>query len=109
MTILCFPDPHPDELFYSICARFKDKMNYPSDTIVLLELFGNKNIKAVVDLPSHLDKLVYALPPEAGYTSDYFINNHTLLPYYGGFLPSERVKNLRDDMRSDRGSAVHMR
>lgn len=107
--IRCFPDPYPDELFYSICARFKDRTNYPSDNKVLLELFGNKSTKAVVDLPSHLDKLVSALPPEAGYTSDYFIKNHTLLPYYAGFLPSERTKNLCDDMRGDRGSAVHMR
>jgi len=105
--IRCFPDPHPDELLYSICARYSEKMHYPSEETIILELFGKRRIKPVIDLPSHLDKLVGSLPD--GYTSDYFIDNHTLLPYYGAFLPPERLSKLRSDMRGDRGPSIHMR
>jgi hypothetical protein len=107
--IRCFPDPYPDELFYSICARFGERMRYSAEYTVVLELFRNKRVKPVVDLPSHLDKLVRNLPQENGYTSDYFIDNHTLLPYYGAFLSPYRLEELRNNMRGDDGPSVHMR
>jgi hypothetical protein len=29
----CFPDPYPDELLYSVCARFHERVQYPNNGI----------------------------------------------------------------------------
>ena len=107
--IRCFPDPHPDELLYSICARFSDRMGYPTEYAVVQELFGTHAVKAVVDLPSHLGRLISMLPPGTSYTVDDLIDDHTLLPFYRSFLPPERLQCLRNDMCGDNGPGIHMR
>ena len=60
--ITVFPDPYPDELLYSVCARYGDRMCYPSRMSLTAELFGNPNVVATLDLPSHLNRLVSVLP-----------------------------------------------
>src|SRR5262249_1104959 len=82
---------------------------YSSGNALLRELFGTRSFKAIVDLPSHLGRLISALQPETSYTVDGLIDDHTLLPFYGSFLPSERLRCLRYDMCGDNGSGVHMR
>lgn len=97
--ISCFPDPYPDELLYSICARYSDRVQYPDKQSVVKELFGNKRIVAGVDLPGHLNDLVTALPPGGYYTVDRLIDNHTLLPFYSPYYPSELIGVIREEMR----------
>lgn len=97
-----FPDPYPDELFYSLCARFADRMQYSGRSAVTQELFGNLKRTAIVDLPLHLEIFVANLPP--GHTckcADRLINQHTLLPIYGPFLSVERLNQIRENMRGD--------
>ncbi len=100
-----FPDPHPDELFYSVCARFSDHMQYPTVAAVARELFGTEFINGVVNFPCRLNALVSALPLGHSYTVDMLIDDHTLLPLYGPFLPAERLRNLRNDMYGDKSTA----
>ncbi len=97
--ISCFPDPYPDELLYSICARYSDRMQYPSKESVAKELFGDKRIGARVELLGHLNNLVTALPPESYYTVDRLIDNHTLLPFFSPFFPPELISLVREEMR----------
>lgn len=105
----CFPDPHPDELFFSVCARFGTRMRYPNKKSVLTELFGTASVTATVELPSHLLRLISALPPNHRYTVDHLIDKYTLLPFYSPFLPHDRVKKLREDMRGAGGLASQKR
>lgn len=86
-----FPDPYPDELLYSVCARFADRVQYPGESSVVWQLFGTRNGAAVVDLPSRLGHLVATLPPEHNYTVDQLIDDHTLLPFYSPFCPPSRI------------------
>ncbi|MBD2340122.1 TniQ family protein [Calothrix sp. FACHB-156] len=104
-----FPHPYPDELFYSICARFQDRVKYPSQISVVRDLFQTKNAITIFDLPSRLQRLIAALPPGHGYTVDQFIDNHTLLPFYSPFLPLERLQLIRQEMAGDNGSKIHTR
>ncbi len=104
-----FPDPHPDEIFYSICARLCQHVGYLSHRVAMRDLFGRETTTASIVLPSHLDDFVSRLPPESAYTSDYLIAEHTLLPLYSPFLPVERLSRLQQDMRGRNGPALHMR
>jgi Tn7-like transposition protein D/TniQ protein len=104
-----FPDPLPDELLYSVCARFSDRARYPNKKSVVGELFGTTNTIAVVDLPSHLDYLAASLPPLHRYTVDRFIDENTMLPFYNYFIPPERCRDIREAMCCFGGRLVHPR
>jgi hypothetical protein len=99
------PDPYPDEILYSIWARYSDQVRYPYKADVLQELFGNRNVKPSVDLPGHLQYFVEHLPHGHGYSLDFFLEHHTLLPFYRPFLSQERLNCVREHMvKGDRPS-----
>lgn len=106
-----FPTACPDELLYSICARFGDRVQYTNKEAVNTELFGARGCAAAIDLPSHLDYLAANLPhtnkDSCRHFRDKVIDNNTLLPLYRPFLPPERVGRIRAAMASSRGSAIH--
>ncbi|MCA1994421.1 MAG: TnsD family transposase [Coleofasciculus sp. S288] len=104
-----FPDPYPDELLYSVCARYSDRVQYGTPFHIMQDLFGNKSAKATVDLPSRLSHLVSVLPPGHPYTVERLIDDHTMLPFYSPFCPSERVNRVRENMRGDKGWGIHSR
>lgn len=103
-----FPDPYPDELMYSVFARYHVRSGNVSLKSTLHDLFGSGAIISSLDFPSHLDLLCRRLPKGSVYSADYFIDNHSLLPFYAPFIPEARVKKIRDMMRGDQGKAVHM-
>ena len=88
--ISCFPDPHPDEIFYSLCARFSDRVRYANKKSIFAELFGLRGIYPVVDLPCRLGYFVDNLIARDSYTVDYLLGRHTLEPFYGAFLPHKK-------------------
>ncbi len=96
--ILCFPDPYPDELLYSLWARFSDRVRYFSEKYALRELFGSDRIHPIIDLPCHLGLFTEKLPAGCKYTADYFIDQHTLFPLYSPFMSRERATALRELM-----------
>ena len=49
-----FPAPLPDELLYSVCARYSERVKYRNKEAVMAELFGRRGAAASIDLPSHL-------------------------------------------------------
>ncbi len=105
----CFPDPYPDELLYSVCARFHERVQYPNKKHTIRELFGDEAAIAVVDLPSNLRNLTLALPAGSPYTVEKLIYQHTLLPYFAPFLHPKQFRQVSADMEGSRGPAIHMR
>lgn len=105
----CFPTPYPDELLYSICARFSDRVSYVNSKATLVELFGAATASAVVDLPNRLNHLAAALPRGTSLTVERLINQFTLFPFFTAFLPPERVQLFRGDMATSSGPSAHMR
>src|SRR5262245_11501678 len=93
-----FPTAYPDELLYSICARFGERANYRSKLAVQVELFGDKGNAAIADLPIHLGYLVANLPPGHPHTVDSLIDGHTLFRYYAPFLQTGRAARIRQLM-----------
>src|ERR1700749_544092 len=102
-----FPTPLPDELFYSLCARYADRVQYSDIEAVNKELFGARGMSAGVGLPSHLGHLVESLPAKHELTVDRLIDQHTLFPFYSPFLPVERCNRVRKDMQGMKGSTIY--
>jgi hypothetical protein len=91
----CFPDPYPDELLYSIVARYQQRTRF-STNFINLELFGGGYEKHVIDLPTRLSILENNLPRSCPYNAIYFIEKNTLLPLYRPFI-SVFMKNVATD------------
>src|SRR3712207_8006301 len=102
-----FPTPLPDELFYSLCARYGERVRYSDIEAVNKDLFGARGKSAVVDLPSHLGHFVRSLPPNHDLTLSRLIYKHTLLPFYAPFLPVERLGRVCEDMEGSDRSEEH--
>jgi hypothetical protein len=103
-----FADPYPDELFYSICARTCKRAGYSSHRSAMRDLFGYEVFTPSIVFPGHLDDLVARLPPESAYTSQYFIAEHTLLPFYQPFFPPERLSRFRQERDERKGASLHV-
>jgi Tn7-like transposition protein D/TniQ len=97
--ICIFPDPYPDELLYSICARYTALMHYPNRVTATRDFFGDGVGAAVVDLPNRIGHLIDALPPGHLYSVNELIYNHTHYQFYAPFLPSGRALQVRNAMR----------
>jgi hypothetical protein len=99
-----FPNPHPDELLYGVCARLSERANVPSKKGFCESLFGIGSI-AVVDLPSRLGFLADQLP--LGHLeAEALLQNHTLLPLYLAFLPKARAEKCKQAALGDGGKSL---
>lgn len=99
-----FPTPYPDEILYSVLARYSVRSGNISDIHVIEDLYSTRNIIASVELPCKMDALIKNLPVNSPYTAECLIDNHTLFPYYTAFLPNERANEVISAMRYGRGS-----
>lgn len=105
-----FSPLYPDELLYSACARYSDRVAFGSKSFAIQDLFGDANAKALIDLPYCIDHFISVLPPGHTYNADQIINKNTLFPVYAPFLTSkERWERLRQDMRGNSGFNMHKR
>ena len=92
-----FPDPYPDELLYSACARYADRVRYVNKQSVREELLGKIGCSVIIDFPSHLQFLSRMIPNN-NYSVDELISENTLLPFFEPFLPCDRAEIVRQEM-----------
>jgi hypothetical protein len=104
-----FPAAYPDELLYSILARYHVRSGNISPKATLRELFGSTTITATVDLPSHLNALIQNLPPLTKHTVDSLIRKHTLYPFYAPFLFPDKAELVRRSMLEHYWGDIHTR
>jgi len=83
-----FPTPYPDELLYSVFARYHTRSCNISISQTLQDLFGESNV-TLDNLPSRLTDLVDRLPSQSALTPARFVQEHTMLPYYKPFIAPE--------------------
>lgn len=86
-----FPDPYPDELFYSICARYSERVKYPYQRSSLKDIYSKVKFP-VLAFPNNFDYFVSILPPGNTYSVEKLIYENTLLPFYEPFFPSDQVE-----------------
>lgn len=99
------PIPYPDELLYSVIARYHIRSNNTSPKWTLREVFGTDNVIPTIDLPSHLDALSRRNVIQI--MADEWIRKYTFYSYYAPFLPDSRATRVKALMRSMDGSGIH--
>ncbi|MGD2198444.1 TnsD family Tn7-like transposition protein [Lysinibacillus fusiformis] len=92
-----FPKPYKDELYYSILARYHYHMGNIGNLQTMKELLG-KFIKVNFELPKGIDYLTSEVQFfSENYTRDYFINNHTIIPFVKPFKTESWNKSLENN------------
>lgn len=102
-----FPIPYPDELLYSILARYHVRSGNVSPKATLKELFGLGTLVAVVDMPCYIERLIERFSSFIKYNAEELILRHTLYPYYTAFLSKERSSGILQSMRGEFGGEIH--
>ncbi len=106
--IIQFPTPYPDELLYSVIARYHIRSGNVFWKHTLEDLFGKRTISASVFLPSGIGSLVQRLPKHTTINEKIFIKKHTIYPFYTAFLPTEKAQSIYESMISDDGKKIYM-
>lgn len=102
-----FPVTYEDELLYSILARYRIHSGNISLKSTLDDIYGNRNITAAMDLPSHIDKIIANLPIGSKYSSEEIIEKYTLYLFYTAFLPPESAEKIKEYMIGDKGGSIY--
>lgn len=103
------PAAYPEEIFYSLCARFSDRTQYTNKKTTINRLFGSRNVIPTVELPSCLEHFVNVVGFPELYDADSIIQSHTLLPLYARFIPNNRLEEIKKDMLINRGMGLYMK
>jgi len=99
MKIAYFPDFYPDELVYSVAARYIDHLQFPSQIAGTRNLFGKHTKGASIDFPYGLQNLLDEMPPHHAYSIDGIIQKFTLYPYYAPFLHVSKAQFIYEQMK----------
>ncbi|MEP3389121.1 MAG: TnsD family Tn7-like transposition protein [Reichenbachiella sp.] len=91
--VLNFPNPYPDETFYSIVARYYDSYGTAGPKEHLYTLFSTFHQSATLDFPNNLKVFCQNIKSDY-YTPERILNNHTLFPLYQRFLNQFRTQQL---------------
>lgn len=103
-----FPDPYPDELLYSVCARYANRVNYPNKLEVSRDILGKRGLSAIVDFPNRLERLLASIP-YSNYSIEDLINKNTLFPFFEPFLIPEKAKDIRNDLKGTENNRIRTR
>lgn len=98
-----FPTPYPDELFYSLCARYSAVCKFPRKLDLSRELFLKNRFIINVEFPTSLKNFVSNLPGKSDITFERIITEHTILPFYAPFLPVDSVYKIKQIMIDHKG------
>lgn len=105
--LIFFPTPYPDELLYSIVARYHLWSCNTTYKSTMKELFGTHSIHHAADFPQGLKYLHSQLSSNTLLTPEKLIYNHTLFPLYEPFSPLGRSENILLSMNSSRENGIH--
>ena len=91
-----FPTPYPDELLYSVLARYHLMSGNMYPALTNKQLFGYATRRVGFLYASEfMRELVSRLPPDV-FNAQKLIEEHTLTPYVLRFFPTQRKQNIYD-------------
>ena len=98
-----FPEIYPDELMFSVLARYKHHAGLLSWRSFWMSLFPKQVNRMSVELPNKLDLLSSRFSPARRLSSDGLVETTTLYPYFCAYLDERRREDVRQAMRDPRG------
>lgn len=107
--VTSFPVPYPDELLYSLIARYHVRSGNTSPKASIEDLFSSRTAAATVDIPCNINELCCNLPDISKIEPVKLIMVYTLFPFYTAFLQQKRVDSVMSDMKSNNGGDIHTR
>ncbi|MGG1689414.1 TnsD family transposase [Heyndrickxia ginsengihumi] len=105
--IIQFPTPYPDELLYSVFARYHVRSGNFYLKHTTEDLFGRRSASATAMLPAGIGSLVERLPKNTTLNEQFLIEKHTMFPLYTAFLPGERANRIYEAMISNNGGEIY--
>ena len=93
-----WPDPYPDELLYSVIARYGKRLRIRHYRTLPRQLFGYRSARAMIDLPYRLSYLTTKIPGEYHKQPERIASEMTLLPLHMPFLRLQLGQKLRESM-----------
>jgi hypothetical protein len=104
-----FPAPYPDELLYSVIARYGHRTGYNSRKRLIQVVFGRSTLVPSIEFPSFLQGFINQLPSGHPCKSESsVIERCTLLPWYSPFLPPERVEAVKTALLANGARGIYM-
>lgn len=101
--IAFFPEPYPDELVYSLLARYYVKAGYLAFQYAVEDLYIHKYTNPDVEFLNELKPEVLDVIKEyCGMEA--LIQKHTMFPSYGRFLPAKRKQEAKKALLSMNGN-----
>ncbi len=96
-----FSTPYPDELLYSVVARYHIRSGNKSFRQTHEELFETVELQPdKIVLPNNLNFLVSQLPQGSQLTIESLIKRNTLYPFFRSFLTPVEIYSFKDLLRS---------
>jgi len=92
--MIFFPPLFPDELLFSIFARYHRNSGNENHKLTMVDLFGDPKVCASLQFPSHLKSLCDRMPIGSVHAPDKLVSDHTFHPYYSPFIPRKRQLKL---------------
>ncbi|MFC0215170.1 TnsD family transposase [Paenibacillus chartarius] len=106
--MIYFPSLFPDEILYSAFSRYHRDSGNENHKLTMEDLFGDTQVCASLLFPSHLTSLCDRMPPGSLYSPEELIIYHTFLPYYALFISDKRYLEMKEIMKSGKGTSAYM-
>lgn len=99
MSIGYFPQIYPDELLYSVIARYSDHCCYVKFAYAANEIFENPKLRVEREFMKNLNTDCIQIL-EKQKPIDKIIEKHTMMPYYARFYSMERKSQIISMMKN---------
>ncbi|MEK0161908.1 TnsD family Tn7-like transposition protein [Pseudoalteromonas piscicida] len=97
----CLPVPYPDELLYSVIARYGVYAGITSPKQLLDEVFQNRQIIASVAFQGHLPQISAHYQGNTDLTPYELLQRHTLFPLYSPFVHPNIAAQAKHELLTD--------
>ena len=102
-----FPTPYPDELLYSVVARYHIRSGNKSFRQTHEELFETVELQPdKIVLPNNLNFLVSQFSQGSKLTVESLIKRNTLYPFFRSFLSPIEIYSFKDLLRSKSSTSI---
>lgn len=105
--IVQFPLFYPDELVYSLLARYYVKSGYMRYTFAVQDLFALKTARPDIEFVNRYTPVAYEMLTK-NLPIEYIIKKHTMFPCYGRFIKPDRKQKAFDSLCGMKGNYYNL-